>query len=36
MAALEGSRDAMTGANAERVSRWAGLFVAALEQTATT
>jgi rhamnulokinase len=34
MAVLEGSRDAMTGAYAEQVSRWAGLFVAALEQTA--
>jgi rhamnulokinase len=36
MAVLEGSRDAMTGAYTEQVSRWAGLFVAALEQTATT
>ncbi|HWW96746.1 MAG TPA: FGGY-family carbohydrate kinase [Edaphobacter sp.] len=36
MAVLEGSRDAVTGAHAEQVSRWAGLFVAALEQTATT
>jgi rhamnulokinase len=36
MAVLEGSRDAVTGANAEEVSRWAGLFVAALEQTAAT
>jgi rhamnulokinase len=34
MAVLEGSSDAMTGAYAEQVSRWAGLFVAALEQTA--
>jgi len=34
MAVLEGSRDAVTGAYAEQVSRWAGLFVAALEQTA--
>ena len=33
MAVLEGSRDAVTGAYAEQVSRWAGLFVAALEQT---
>lgn len=32
MAVLEGSRDAMTGAYAEQVSRWAGLFVSALEQ----
>jgi rhamnulokinase len=34
MAVLEGSRDAVTGAYAEQVSRWAGSFVAALEQTA--
>jgi rhamnulokinase len=34
MAVLEGSRDAATGAYAEQVSRWAGSFVAALEQTA--
>ena len=34
MAVLEGSRDAVTGADAEQVSRWAGLFVAALEQSA--
>jgi rhamnulokinase len=34
MAVLEGSRDAVTGAYAEQVSRWAGVFVAALEQTA--
>ncbi|HEX3373241.1 MAG TPA: FGGY-family carbohydrate kinase [Edaphobacter sp.] len=33
MTVLEGSRDAVTGADAEQVSRWAGLFVAALEQT---
>ena len=33
MAVLEGSRDAVTGAYAEQVSRWAGLFVAALERT---
>ncbi|HEU5340227.1 rhamnulokinase [Edaphobacter sp.] len=32
MAVLEGSRDAVTGAYAEQVSRWAGLFVSALEQ----
>ena len=32
LAVLEGSRDAVTGAYAEQVSRWAGLFVAALEQ----
>jgi rhamnulokinase len=35
MAVLEGSRDAVTGAYAEQVSRWAGLFVAALEQAVT-
>jgi rhamnulokinase len=34
MAVLEGSRDAVTGVYAEQVSRWAGLFVAALEQSA--
>jgi rhamnulokinase len=34
MAVLEGSRDAVTGADAEQVSRWAGLFVAAREQSA--
>jgi rhamnulokinase len=34
LAVLEGSRDAVTGAYAEQVSRWAGLFVGALEQTA--
>jgi rhamnulokinase len=34
LAVLEGSRDAVTGAYAEQVSRWAGLFVAALERTA--
>ena len=33
MAALEGSRDAVTGVYAEQVSRWAGVFVAALERT---
>jgi rhamnulokinase len=32
LAVLEGSRDAVTGAYAEQVSRWAGLFVAAMEQ----
>lgn len=32
MAVLEGSRDAVTGAYAEQVSQWAGLFVAAMEQ----
>ena len=32
MTVLEGSRDAVTGAYAEQVSQWAGLFVAALEQ----
>ena len=32
LAVLEGSRDAVTGAYSEQVSRWAGLFVAALEQ----
>jgi rhamnulokinase len=32
MAVLEGARDAVTGAYAEQVSQWAGLFVAALEQ----
>ena len=36
MAVLEGSRDAVTGAYAEQVSRWAGLFVAALEQQSVT
>jgi rhamnulokinase len=35
MAVLEGSRDALTGAYAEQVSRWAGVFVAALEHGAT-
>jgi rhamnulokinase len=34
MAVLEGSRDAVTGAHAEQVSRWAGLLVSALEQAA--
>jgi rhamnulokinase len=34
MAVLEGSRDAMTGAYAEQVSRWAGLLVSALGQAA--
>jgi rhamnulokinase len=32
MAVLEGSRDAVTGVYAEQVSRWAGVFVAALER----
>jgi len=32
MAVLEGSRDAVTGALAERVSLWAGMFVSALER----
>lgn len=32
LAVLEGSRDAVTGAYAEQVSRWAGLFVAAMER----
>ena len=31
LAVLEGSRDAVSGAYAEQVSRWAGLFVAAME-----
>jgi rhamnulokinase len=35
MAALQGSRDAVTGADAEQVSRWAELFVASMEQPAT-
>ena len=34
MAVLEGSRDAVTGAYAEQVSRWAGLLVSALGQGA--
>jgi rhamnulokinase len=34
LAVLEGSRDAVTGVYAEQVSRWAGLFVAALERAA--
>jgi rhamnulokinase len=34
LAVLEGSRDAATGAFTEQVSRWAPLFVAALEQAA--
>jgi rhamnulokinase len=34
MAVLEGSRDAVTGAYAEQVSRWAGLLVSALGQAA--
>src|ERR1700744_6063864 len=36
MAGLEGSGDGVTGAYAEQVSRWAGLFVSALEQSAVT
>ncbi len=32
LAALEGRRDSITGAYAEQVSRWAGLFVTALER----
>jgi len=32
MAVLEGRRDAVTGALAERVSLWAGMFVSALER----
>ena len=35
MAVLEGSRDAVTGADAEKVSLWAGMFVAALERDST-
>jgi len=35
MAVLEGSRDAITGVDAEHVSRWAGLFVGVLEKAAT-
>jgi rhamnulokinase len=35
MALLEGGRDAVTGAYAEQVSRWAGLLVEALERAAT-
>jgi rhamnulokinase len=34
LAVLEGSRDAVTGADAEEVSRWAGLLAAALERAA--
>ena len=33
LATLEGSRDAITGAYAEPVARWAGLFVEALHAT---
>jgi rhamnulokinase len=36
LAVLEGSRDVVTGAYAEQVSRWAGLLVASLEQAVTT
>jgi rhamnulokinase len=32
LAVMEGSRDAVTGACVEQVSRWAGVFVAALER----
>jgi rhamnulokinase len=35
MAVLQGSRDAVTGADAEQVSRWAGLFVSSMERSAT-
>jgi rhamnulokinase len=35
MAVMEGSRDAVSGAYAEQVSRWAGLFVGGLERKAT-
>jgi rhamnulokinase len=35
LAVLEGSRDAVTGAYAEQVSRWAGLFIAAMEHGTT-
>jgi rhamnulokinase len=35
LAVLEGSRNAMTGAQAEQVLRWATLFVALIEQPAT-
>jgi rhamnulokinase len=35
LATLEGSRDVVTGAYAEQVSRWAGLFVQALERDST-
>jgi len=34
LAVLEGSRDAVTGAYAEQVSRWAGLIVEAMERAA--
>ena len=34
MAVLERSRDVVTGADAEEVSQWAGLFVEALDRTA--
>jgi rhamnulokinase len=36
LAVLEGSRDDVTGANAERVSQWAGVVAQALDQTAPT
>jgi rhamnulokinase len=35
LAVLEGARNAVTGACAEQVSRWAALFVASMEQPAT-
>jgi rhamnulokinase len=35
LAVLEGSRDAVIGADAEQVSQWSALFVASMEQPAT-
>jgi len=35
LAALEGDRDDATGANAEAVAHWAGLFIEALDQAST-
>jgi rhamnulokinase len=35
MAVLQGSRDVVSGVDAEQVSRWAGLFVASMEEAAT-
>ena len=35
LAVLEGARNAVTGAYAEQVSRWAALLVASMEQPAT-
>jgi rhamnulokinase len=35
MAALQGSRDAVSGADAEQVSQWAALFAASMEEPAT-